>query len=314
MPDFDLLCGGFPCQAFSVAGKRRGFDDTRGTLFFEIARVAGAKRPQYLLLENVPGLLSHDKGRTFAAILAALNDLGYRVEWQVLNSKDFGVPQSRRRVYIVGYLDARCAGKILPIRNTNQKTLMLIAKGRNRARVYDPSGLSNTLITKAGGYGGSTGLYAVMAPERERIRQNGRRIKNKNEPMFTLTAQDRHGVLMIKEATKSGGKAAQPGDSIDLSYADINTRRGRVGKSIAHTLTVGGSQGVLALNGRVRRLLPRECFRLQGFSEEQIDKILSVNSDTQSYKQAGNAVTVNVIHALGLRLKAAHKEIGRGAV
>ena len=87
LPDFDLLCGGFPCQTFSIAGRRKGFDDTRGTLFFEIARLAQSKRPSYLLLENVPGLLSHDKGRTFSVILATLNDLGYRVEWMVLNSK-----------------------------------------------------------------------------------------------------------------------------------------------------------------------------------------------------------------------------------
>ncbi|WP_367278660.1 DNA cytosine methyltransferase, partial [Ruminococcus sp.] len=113
LPDIDLICGGFPCQSFSIAGKRKGFDDTRGTLFFEIARIAAVKRPKYLLLENVPGLLSHDSGRTFATILSALDELGYDVTWQVLNSKDFGVPQSRQRVYIVGYLRGECAGQIL---------------------------------------------------------------------------------------------------------------------------------------------------------------------------------------------------------
>lgn len=98
LPDIDLICGGFPCQSFSIAGLRRGFqDDTRGTLFFEIARIAAVKRPPFLLLENVPGLLSHDKGRTFATILGALDELGYDVAWQILNSKDFGVPQSRKR-------------------------------------------------------------------------------------------------------------------------------------------------------------------------------------------------------------------------
>ena len=101
LPGFDLLCGGFPCQAFSNAGRRKGFEDARGTLFFEIARLAQARRPAYLLLENVPGLLTHDQGRTFSAILATLNDLGYRVEWMVLNSKHFGVPQSRRRLFLI---------------------------------------------------------------------------------------------------------------------------------------------------------------------------------------------------------------------
>ena len=96
MPDFDLLCAGFPCQAFSIAGKREGFADARGTLFFEIARLVTDKRPAYFILENVPGLLSHDKGWTFHTILSTLSELGYHVEWKVLNSKDFGVPQSRR--------------------------------------------------------------------------------------------------------------------------------------------------------------------------------------------------------------------------
>ena len=111
LPDIDLICGGFPCQSFSIAGRRGGFTDTRGTLFFEIARLAAAKRPRYLLLENVPGLLSHDEGRTFQTILNALDELGYDVAWQVLNSKDLGVPQSRNRVYIVGYLRGKCPEK-----------------------------------------------------------------------------------------------------------------------------------------------------------------------------------------------------------
>ena len=103
LPDLDLICGGFPCQSFSIAGKRKGFSDTRGTLFFEIARIAAIKKPKYLLLENVPGLLSHNQGRTFATILSTLDELGYDVVWEVLNSANFGVAQSRKRVYIVGF-------------------------------------------------------------------------------------------------------------------------------------------------------------------------------------------------------------------
>lgn len=384
MPEFDLLCAGFPCQAFSIAGRRKGFLDPRGTMFFEIARVARAKRPAYLLLENVPGLLSHDKGRTFAAILHELCLLGYSVEWQVLNSKNFGVPQSRRRVYIVGYLDRGCAGQVLPVREANAKALIQLIGGRQDSRVYDPEGLAKTLLAKSGGPGGKTGLYAVgynrkdgitgeldtahtlgasdyrglnrnqtqnavlkignvnpsgrgqngnvysadgvspalttnkgegikvaihavLTPDREKVRQNGQRVKNDGEPMFTLTSQDRHGVLLIKEATKRGYSEAAPCDSVDLSYADMNTRRGRVGKDIAHTLNTGSQQGVVTLTGRIRRLMPRECFRLQGFSDDQIDKLLANASDAQAYKQAGNAVTVNVVHALGLRLKIAHE-------
>jgi len=115
IPDHTLLTAGFPCQSFSVAGKRKGFEDTRGTLFYHIARVACAKRPPLLLLENVKGLLSNDGGRTFARILQTLDELGYDVEWQVLNSKYFGVPQNRERVFIIGHLRGTCSRQVFPI-------------------------------------------------------------------------------------------------------------------------------------------------------------------------------------------------------
>lgn len=114
LPDFELLCGGFPCQAFSVAGKRRGFADTRGTLFFEIARLAAAKGPRLLLLENVKGLLSHGEGRTFYTIIETLDALGYDLQWQVLNSKDFGIAQNRERVFIVGHLRGTPRPEVFP--------------------------------------------------------------------------------------------------------------------------------------------------------------------------------------------------------
>lgn len=315
MPQFDLLCAGFPCQSFSIAGRRKGFDDQRGTLFFEIARVAGKRRPAYLLLENVPGLLSHDRGRTFTAILSTLSQLGYHVEFQVLNSKDFGVPQSRKRLYIIGYLDPGCAGKVLPFLGTNPETLKLLISGRQDSRVYDGGGLSKTLLARAGGPGGKTGLYAVGCDWKKGV-------TGEIDSAYTLTASGYRGlnrrhtqnaVLEIKDATKSGYKEASPGDSVDLGFAGQNTRRGRVGKGIAHTLDTGCAQGVVTPKLRIRRLMPRECFRLQGFSEAQIDKLLSVDSDTQAYKQAGNAVTVNVVHAIALRLKAAHEAAMAGA-
>ena len=124
LPDFELLCGGFPFQSFSIAGARRGFEDTRGTLFFEVARIAAAKRPKYLYLENVPGLLNHDKGGTFKVILNTLDELGYDVAWQMLNSKDFGVPQSRKRVMLVGFLREKCAGEVLSFTKTSDASLI----------------------------------------------------------------------------------------------------------------------------------------------------------------------------------------------
>lgn len=290
MPEFQLLCGGFPCQAFSTAGSRKGFGDPRGTLFFELARLAEARKPPYLLFENVPGLLNHDGGRTFATILNTLDRLGYAVEWQCLNSKDFGVPQSGT-------------------------ALVQKHRGPQGQRVYSPEGLSCTPVANPGGFGGKTGLYEVGVP--------------------------------IKCATKTGYQLAQVGDSIDLSYATVNSRRGRVGKEIAHTLTTGCQQGTvevrpvknpiksdLARNtertgkpgapmhtlttkdrhgvlyeGRIRRLTPRECLRLQGWADDRIDTVLAIQSDNQAYKQAGNGVTVNVIEAIGRRIAAMDAEL-----
>ena len=313
IPEFDLLCAGFPCQPFSIAGNLGGFSDPRGTLFFEIARLAAARKPAYLLLENVPNLLSHDGGRTFASILHALDRLGYGVEWQVLNSSDFGVPQSRKRLYLIGYLDERCRGKVFPFTETAGTSPVQIRHGSQGKRVYSPEGVSCTLTAQAGGMGGKTGLYAQGLP--------------------------------IRSNTKAGYKTAYPGDSVRLSYPTTDKKRGRVGRQIAHTLTTSADQGVLCcvdlnenpeftgysrcittnqssgihthrreISGvwdgmRIRRLTPRECLRLQGWTDDRIDLILPIQSDAQLYRQAGNGVTVNVAEAIGKRLAACHREV-----
>lgn len=119
IPDFDLLVGGFPCQSFSIAGKRGGLADSRGTLFYDIARIAQEKKPRHLLLENVKGLLSHDNGNTFKTIIATFAELGYNMEWQVLNSKNFGVPQNRERVFIIGHLGECCGRQVFPLRQND---------------------------------------------------------------------------------------------------------------------------------------------------------------------------------------------------
>ena len=293
LPEIDLITAGFPCQPFSVCGKRRGFTDTRGTLFHEIVRVAEARRPAYLLLENVPGLLNHEQGKTFRTILSAIHELGYSLEWCVLNSANFGVPQQRKRVYIVGYLDSRLSGKIFPLTTGDGATPKQIVPGGQGQRVYSTDGASVCLTSQGGGWGAKTGLYfvdmnadpkvthearcitarqdagvsnhrgehsgviiagarAVLTPERETVRQQGRRMKEPDEPMFTLTAMDKHGV---------------------------------------------------EYNGRVRRLMPKECFRLQGFSDEQFDKLVEIGiPEAQLYKMAGNSVTTNVVTAVAKKL------------
>ena len=181
LPDFDLLCGGFPCQAFSNAGRRRGFADARGTLFFEIARLAQAKRPAYLLLENVPGLLNHGGGRTFAAILHTLDGLGYGLERQGLNSKDFHVPQSRRRVYLIGYLDERCRGKVFPFTGAAETSLVQVLPGAQGERVYAPEGVSCTLRHSRAASAGKPVCMLSAHPQRAASETNIKR--HMPEPM-----------------------------------------------------------------------------------------------------------------------------------
>lgn len=310
----DVICGGFPCQAFSIAGNQLGFEDARGTLFYEIARAAEQVKPRYLFLENVRNLLSHDKGKTFERMLKILDELGYDAEWQVLNSKNFRVPQNRERVFIIGHLRGECTYRVFPIRredeklNTNGEIKQIgnIGKSDNFGgnpqvtRVYDINGISPTLNTMQGG---------------------GREPK-----------------ILVREATKQGYAVANVGDSINFSHPNSKTRRGRVGKNIANTLLTSDEQCVvlpqiiqkphgfnkggvhniaptltkssyqennfLKIEGvSIRKLTPRECWRLQGFPDWAFDKAQEVNSNSQLYKQAGNSVTVNVIEEIAKRLR-----------
>ncbi len=311
MPDFNLLCAGFPCQPYSLSGKRRGFEDARGTLFFEIARLAEAKRPAFLCLENVPGLLSHDQGRTFHAILTTLHELGYGLEWSVLNSANFHIPQSRRRLFLVGYLDPRCAGKVFPLGGNDGKALIQLIGGPQGYRVYDPSGVACTQTSGSGGTGAKTGLYLVdLCAGHPQPSEIARCLTARyGQTSLSTHPRERSGVLLIKEATKRGYKEAGPGDTVDLGYAGSNTRRGRVGRDIAHTLETSSIQGIVERGGRIRRLMPRECLRLQGFDEGQIDRLLAITSDAQAYKQAGNSVTVNVIEAIGRRIREVDEQL-----
>ena len=191
----DVICGGFPCQAFSIAGHRRGFEDTRGTLFFEICRFASILRPKYLFLENVRGLLNHDGGATFETIIRTLDRLGYDVEWQVLNSKNFGVPQNRERVFIIGHLRGQRTRNVFPLgreseQSDNQQSKIESIGNVNpsgngiNGEVYSSQGLAPTLTTNKGE--GQKIAIPVLTPDRAEKRQNGRRFKTDGEPMNRL--------------------------------------------------------------------------------------------------------------------------------
>lgn len=379
IPAADLWCFGFPCQDISVAGKQKGLQEgKRSGLFYEIMRLLAGRRqedrPKWLLIENVKNLLSIGNGFDFARLLCEVGGHGYSLQWDTLNSKDYGVPQNRERVFIVCYLGDISSRKIFPIRPTdgeNPCKLNEITQGvADAQRIYDGGGLARTLKGEGGGQGGKTGLYAVkvlkpygstggvcglkiaenktgiasmcaardykgisrhdgnavvcmsirghklqkqidvaptidtgcrdnltrkqtccavLTPDRGEKQQNGRRIKDPGEPSFTLTAQDRHDVAIYQRP-----RGYNKGGMHDVAPA--------------LSISAWQENNLLADGIRVRRLTPRECWRLQGFPDEYFDKARAAGiSDTQLYKQAGNGVTVNVARAIGERLKEIEK-------
>ncbi|HGK7198267.1 DNA cytosine methyltransferase [Streptococcus anginosus] len=333
----DVICGGFPCQAFSIAGNRRGFEDTRGTLFFEIARFASILRPKYLFLENVKGLLNHDGGATFETILGALDELGYNVEWQVLNSKDFGVPQNRERVFIIGHLRGECTRGVFPLGGEGQKfdseqlEIDIVGNTKNpnstalgtSSVVYGSKGLIGTLCARDYKEPKQIAI-PVLTPERPEKRQNGRRFKDDGEPMFTLTSQDRHGIVVAGKLPGNHDQNSRVYDPRGLAPT-LSTMQGggqennlvkvvdfynKITKDEVGTLTSSGGGSTVRAGSfgitdgyRIRKLTPRECWRLQGFPDWAFDKAQEVNSNSQLYKQAGNSVTVNVIEAISKKFE-----------
>ena len=307
----DVICGGFPCQSFSVAGKRKGFlDETRGTLFFEIARAAKQIKPRILFLENVKGLLSHDKGRTFGIILNTLDELGYDCEWQVLNSKNFGVPQNRERVFIIGHLRGERGREVFPITGKNATAINVINKKDGMPRetncVYSSQGLSHTTLNTMQGGGREPKIaMPVLTPDRAEKRQNGRRFKEDGDEMFTLIAQDRHGVAVLRPVRTKYGKEirkAYENGEVEESRHNMTKLEPRQ-DGISNTITTVQKDNLLKDDFRIRKFTPRECWRLQGFPDLAFDKAQEVNSNSQLYKQAGNSVTVNVIAEIANKLE-----------
>lgn len=309
----DIICGGFPCQAFSIAGNRRGFEDTRGSLFFEIARFASILRPKYLFLENVKGLLNHDGGATFETILGALDELGYNVEWENINSKNFGVPQNRERVLIVGHLRGECTRRVFPLSKSGQQATSIKEQ------------YSNTITTR---YGNSQGAGAyIVESKSQKVRfignihpsgngMNGK-VYDSTGLAPTLTTNKGEGVKIIQRAHgyNRGGEHDIAPTLTSNSYQENNLVKiidfyNKITKDEVGTLTSSGGGSTVRAGSfgvtdgyRIRKLTPRECWRLQGFPDWAFDKAQKVNSNSQLYKQAGNSVTVSVIAAIAKELE-----------
>lgn len=299
MPAADGWTFGAPCQDFSIAGKRVGLEGDRSSLVREIFRILEETKeedkPEWLIYENVRGMLSSNRGLDFLSIISEMDRFGYDAEWQIVNSR-WWVPQNRERVYVIAHLRTRRARKIFPVSgNGGANNFKLVGSGcraqhvgyavdksKNNPREIDIAncisargdrGISNRRAE------GTAIAIPVLTLFRQEKRQNGRRCKENNEEMFTLTSQDGHGVA-------------------------IDIKRG-----YAATLDHNCNQAVIAEKAvwsekyncylAIRKLTPKECFRLQGWSDDYFEKAEFVNSDNQLYKQAGNGVTVNVVKVIG---------------
>lgn len=339
IPRADCWCFGFPCQDISVAGKQIGFQGNRSSLFFRVMYLIGQleeeNKPTYLFIENVKNLLSVNGGWDFARLLVEMDREGYDAEWQVLNSKDFGVPQNRERCFIIGHLRGRSTAKVFPAERTDGENSVQIVGHKDGYRRNTQAFAPEALDTGQGGekghhvtlpcfidlcYEGSqmteqarclkaryykgmanhagqdSGIaIPVLTPDRAEKRQNGRRFKDDGEPMFTLTGQDRHGIAIeVKEAT--------------ANTLDTSCNQG-IFVQVSDELSVYAVwYEKLQCYIAIRKLTPKECFRLQGWADDYFEKAAFVNSDSQLYKQAGNGVTVNVIFDIAKKLKESVKD------
>ena len=303
VPQLDLYVAGFPCQSFSMAGKRGGFEDTRGTLFFNVAEFIKENQPKCFVLENVKGLLSHDSGKTYQTITDVLtngggtlngqigidtinNGLGYHVYAKVLNTKDYGVPQNRERIFLVGFKEPR------DFNFPKKMELKLRLKDLLESDVDEKYYIENI--------SNNDRLYKTVEIHKDNMSDNtfidsyNKTIHKTITPTITTRINASSQCHIYKEV-----KIIQVGNlKEDVGFK--NKQAGRVysieGLSPCLSTMQGGGQEPKALiEKKIRRLTPLECWRLQGFTDEQFYKAQKVNSDTQLYKQAGNSITVNVL-------------------
>lgn len=296
--DVDLVYGGFPCQDVSVAGKRAGLGGERSGLWFEFLRVLSELRPRWAVIENVPGLLSSNGGRDFGVILAGLDELGFDVAWAVLDAQHFGVPQRRRRVFVVAGPSRRACEQVLSLCEScggNPET--------GRASGEDVAYALNASVRGTGdGHGNAwNSNYVTPIQDVRGIRdkkQNGIGIGEGGDPMFTLDGTSRHGVAV---ANPLGAHHRRDDLDHDTYIPKI------VGQAVSAKWAKGPSgpsgdevQNMVSGSQGVRRLTPLECERLQGFPDEWTEG----QSDSHRYRQMGNAVCVPVAKWIGHQLVA----------
>ncbi len=295
----DLLVGGSPCQSFSMVGKRRGLEDTRGTLFYEFARVVKESQPKVFIYENVKGLINHDKGNTFETIKATFDELGYKYFYKVLNAKDYGMPQHRERIFVVGFKDTSISFEFpeaIKLEHTMQdfledyvdskyylkeKGVKFVTSSKNRKKRYTQINGDVAICQKANQQFNWHGDFVYESQSNQEF----------NEFIFDVNEVEEKYYLSDKVKSyvlASGTKGFKTSTKTDLEVA-------RPLLQSMHKMHRAGVDNYVTHNkGRIRKLTPKECLRLMGFG----DDFKQVVSDTQMYRQAGNSIVVDVLIAL----------------
>ena len=295
----DLLVGGSPCQSFSMVGKRRGLEDTRGTLFYEFARVVKESQPKVFIYENVKGLINHDKGNTFETIKATFDELGYKYFYKVLNAKDYGMAQHRERIFVVGFKDKRTSFTFptsIELEHTMQdfledyidskyylkeKGVKFVTSSKNRKKRYTQINGDIAICQKANQQFNWHGDFIYESQEKQEF----------DEFLFDVSEVEEKYYLSDKVKNyvlSSGTKGFKTSTKTDLEVA-------RPLLQSMHKMHRAGVDNYVTHNkGRIRKLTPKECLRLMGFG----DGFKQVVSDTQMYRQAGNSIVVDVLIAL----------------
>ena len=289
---------GFPCQDISVAGKQRGLKEgeTRSGLYYEGFRILKETKPKYSIIENVKNLVGKRFKADFESMLEDIESLGYNNYWKILNAKDYGIPQNRERVFIVSIRKDIDDGNFqFPLGFDNGMRLKDFLEDEVDEKFYVSNKMVEGFIkhninhrakgtgfiwepTNVNGYAKTLRANAALCPTDNTIK------------------------VLVREATKKGYAEALVGDSINIQFPNSKTRRGRVGREIAQTLETACNQATLTQDYRIRKLTPKECWRLMGFTDEEFKRAEKVNSNSQLYKQAGNSIVTNVLAAIFKKL------------
>ena len=334
--EVDLIMHGSPCQDFSLAGRQAGGDKdsgTRSSLMYETIRIVEKLKPKYVIWENVKNLISKKHIHNFNAYIETLNELGYKSYYKVLNAKDYGIPQNRERVFTISIRNDIDKEFIFPDKkelNIKLKDLLeesvdekyylsdkmiqyISATGTANYRNPDSKinlEIARPITTDPNKRAGTTNYLCKELPNnydlsqikgKSYIRDFGSRGKlQEKEIVDTLTASMGTGggnvpIIKIKNNTKKGYLEASPGDGV---YTVTSNKRGTVSKDSIHTITTRQDYGVVLEDLRIRKLTPKECWRLMGFEDKDFEKASKVNSNTQLYKQAGNSIVVNVLESI----------------